>query len=119
MVAAAGLSNQYQIPTATKKRRLFFILEVLQCPFRLFLSDPVGRAECADAPPPYNYGARGAAFLVCPCRGATYVCEDLYPVRLWRVTVMTRLPGVPDETIIDVIPALADLGIVQAVPVCK
>ena len=34
---------------------------------------------------------------------------------------MTRLPGVPDETIIDVIPpgALADLGIVQAVPVLQ
>ena len=34
---------------------------------------------------------------------------------------MTRLPGVPDETIIDVIPpgALDHLGIVQAVPVLK
>ncbi|MCB0246178.1 MAG: hypothetical protein KDI07_19225 [Anaerolineae bacterium] len=29
---------------------------------------------------------RGAAFLVCPCKGVAYVCEDLYPVPAWRVT---------------------------------
>lgn len=34
---------------------------------------------------------------------------------------MTRLPGVPDETIVDVIPpgALAEIGILEAVPVLQ
>ena len=30
--------------------------------------------------------ARGLAFLVCPCKGVTYVCDDWRPVPAWRVT---------------------------------
>lgn len=27
----------------------------------------------------------GRAYLVCPCRGVSYVCEDWYTVPVWRV----------------------------------